>query len=252
MAGGKEIVVFTDGSFRGVSAGLGIVVCSAGKVRIRSVSWPGCRNSNEAETMASAEGLEDALENASPGDRVILVVDFKSAARYVNDRTHGPKERSVDEILGPVVDEIRGFGVSLEAVPINGHGRGREDYALRDAHLNGVADCLANLGRFGTEVDRTFADDQRLKASMRSFDHRLDPRASLVRRRSLTKSEAALAIGVSRETVDDLVRHGHLSLMRDYPTLTSSSVRIVADEVRRLRAAAMAEASLRGQQPFHP
>lgn len=244
MESRKEIVVFTDGSFRGVTAGLGVVMCADGAVRMRSIPWPGCRKSNEAETVAAAEGLEDAFEQASPGDRIVLVVDFKSAARYVNERAHGPREKSVDEILGPVVDEIREAGISVEAVPINGHGRGREDYRVRDAYFNGVADCLANLARFGTSVDRTFLDDGRLRAAVRAFDHRLDPRASLFQRRSFTKREAAMAIGVPVEVVDDLVRHGHLSMMRDYPMLTLTSVRRVADEFSRMRTAAMADAGL--------
>lgn len=241
MAGGKEIVVFTDGSYRGATAGLGVVMCVDGAVRIRSVPWPGCRYSSEAEVVAAAEGMEDALEQAYPGDRITLVVDFKAAARYVNDRRHGPREKSVDEVLGPVVDEVRGYGVTLDAVAINGHGRGREDYSARDAFLNGIADCLANLGRFGTAIDRTFLDDERLQPAMKSFDHRLDPYASLYQRRSFTRLEAARAIGVSTKVVDSLLRHGHLRMMPDHPMLTLSSVLMVSQEYRKMRAEARAQ-----------
>lgn len=235
MAKDGAITVFTDGSFSSGSSGAGIVLCHRGHVSVRSMPLEGIDRSHEAEAFAAAEGLEDALSVARPGDEITLRLDFDGVAAYVRDGALGARLHVASEWLGPIIKEARGAGVTVTAVAMRGHGGGIEDYSTREAFLNGVADRLANIGRRGEVLERGFIDGDLICQDLVSFDPRFDPVKNHLWRLTSSKEEAASRIGVTPDVIDKLVRFGHLAVIPEVSRITKVSINAVAEEFFRLR-----------------
>jgi len=233
---GHDIVVYTDGSHSNGRSGLGIALCHSGVVELTSLSWDGLSGSTEAEFLAAAEGLERALSLVGPGARALLVVDFVEVARFAREGVAGPRNGAATAWLEPVLETARLSGITVDALAVKGHGLGMEDYTAHEVYMNGVADGLARMGRQGSEIRMMVEDDSSLRERIRSADPRLCPEDGYWLLRTCTAEDACRIIGVGRNVIDRLVRHGYLHVVPEVSRLTTRSVEKVAMEAARLRA----------------
>jgi len=224
----ETIKVYTDASHDRKSSGMGIVVRFNDTVFFEAMAVKIETSSQDGELSAAIHGLFHAIRFGRKGAKIILMTDFLPIVDFACDK----RLKNVDyyrAMFDPIFDLANEKGVSIEVLHLRGHGGGSDNYEDDDAWFNGIAHCLASIGRSGNNLTTFLSDDANIRQNAQDFHWRLHPYKESLRRTSLDVDEAANELGIDVDTVKKLVACGHMHF-------NSETLRIPMYSVNKIKA----------------
>lgn len=210
----ETIKVYTDASHDRKSSGMGIVVRFNDMVFFEAMSVKIETSSQDGELSAAVHGLFHAIRFGRMGTKIILMTDYLPIVDFADNR----RLKNVEyfrAMFGPIFDIADEKGVSIEVRHLRGHGGGDDNYEDEDAWFNGIAHCLASIGRSGNNLSTFLSDDVNIRQKAQDFHWRLHPYKESLRRTSLDVEEAANELGIDVDTIRKLVANGHMHFNSD-------------------------------------
>ncbi len=211
-------VAAVDGSVSSRGAAAGVVVLRRGSLRLRGVPLPAGIESWEAEALAAGDAIETAM--ASGVRRLRILMDTAHVAAFVQGRRNGdgvlPRQGTLASLLAGAAEA----GLAVSARVVQGHTETRD----LPSRMNDLAHLLGSVSSTDPTEIRTRASagwDGRIVGE----DPRLRPSRNHHRWTAfLARRKTAHLLGLDVETVDALLRAGHLAVTPDgvpYPSVAA-------------------------------
>jgi hypothetical protein len=190
-------------------------------------------SSQDGELSAAVHGLFHAIRFGSKGTRIILMTDFLPMVDFAYDK----RLKNVDyyrAMFNPIFDLADEKGVSIEVRHLRGHGGGNDNYDDEDAWFNGIAHCLASIGRSGNNLTTFLSDDGNIRQKAQDFHWRLHPYKESLRRNSLDVNEASSELGIDVDAVRKLIANGHMHFNSDTLRIPMYSVNKIKAHIEKI------------------